>query len=370
MKGNILVTVLICVFFVVIFLGFLSYCWYARHVKVGVLFSKAMAPGQRRVGRDLRRQRYRGQRDIEQQAPLQVPRYTSRGWSRARTRSRPREGPRNPDYLIVEEARPGERPRVTRYSPGRVAMSFDYNGEGRNQYRSNRRLQSELEYRNRNDILRPPEGVITKESIHKWASKTHPNGSGWEAVSHGQKGEHHASRHDEKAESHKKESNWGHGNEGDHKEKAGSHKKASSWGNGNNDNQPKGSIHSPKKAASKGSKAVSTKWTQVSKKVSHQQRGNEDHTINRKSKNSDWGNSKKSDHNNENTKKDNQGNDPDTWVSEDHSKVRIGIKELTIAGLIWNLRAKITAHTMTLVQRGMLNLLAKRKLRRQDQGLQ
>ncbi|KAJ5564382.1 hypothetical protein N7513_000624 [Penicillium frequentans] len=279
MKGNILVTVLICVFFVVIFLGFLSHCWYARHVKVGVLFSKAMAPGQRRVGRELQRQGYRGQRDIEQQVPLQAPRYTSRGWSRARTRSRPREGARNPDYLIVEEPRPGERPRVTRYSPGRVAMSFDYNGEARNQYRSNSRLQNELEHWNRHDTLRPPEGVITKESIHKWASKTHPNGSGWEALSHGQKGEHHASHHDEKAGSHKKESNWGHGNEGDHKEKAESHKKASSWGKGNNDNQPKGSIHSPKKAASKGSKAVSTKWTQVSKKVSHQQSGNEDHTI-------------------------------------------------------------------------------------------
>lgn len=285
MKGNILVTVLICVFSLVIFLGFLSYFWYARRVKVGVLFSKAMAPGQRRVGREFQRQGYRGQRDIERQAPLQVPRYTSTGWSRARTRSRPREESRNPGYLIVEEPRPGERPRVTRYSPGRVAMSFDYNGEGRNQYRSNSRLRNELEHRNRHDTLRPPEGVITKESIHKWASKTHPNGSGWEALSHGQKEEHHASHHDGKAGSHKKESNWGHGNEGHHNEKAGSHKKASSWGVGNNDNQPKGSIHSPKKATSKnGSKAISTKWTQVSKKVSHQQSGIENHKIDRNSR--------------------------------------------------------------------------------------
>ncbi|KAJ6017208.1 hypothetical protein N7451_000587 [Penicillium sp. IBT 35674x] len=298
MKGNILVTVLICVFFGVIFLGFLSYCWYARHVKVGVLVSKAMAPGQRRIGREIQRQGYRGRRDFERQEPFQVPRYSSRGWSRARTRSRPREELRNPDYLIVEEARPGERPRVIRYSPRRVAMFPNYNGEGRNQYRSDSRLQDELEHWNRHDTLRPPEGVITKESIHKWASKTHPNGSGWEALSHGQKGEHHASHHDEKAGSHKKASSWGKDNKGYH-----------------NDNQPKGSIQSPKKAASKnGSNAMSTKWTQVSKKVSHQQSGDEDHKIDRNSKNSDWGNSKKSDHNNKDSKKDNQGNDPDPWA--------------------------------------------------------
>lgn len=87
----------------------------------------------------------------------------------------------------------------------------------------------------------------------------------------------------------------------------------------------------------------------------------------RNSKNSDWGNSKKSDHNNENSKKDNQGNDPDPWVSEDHLKVRIGTEKLTVAGLTWNVEAIITAQKMRMpLQCGMLNLLLKRGLRRQD----
>lgn len=376
MKGNLLVTILICVCFVLIFFGVLSYCWYARHVKAGVLFSKAMAPGQRRVGRERPRQRDHNQQDTERQAPLQVSRYISRGWSRARTRSRPREDPsRNPNYLIIEEARPGQRPRVTRYSPGRVAIALNYKGKESDQHRSKNCPQ--------NDAIKPPEAVITKESIHRWASKTHPNGTGWENLSHGKKGEHPRSHRDEeakgrkkesswgngnkvdnneKAESHKKLSTWGNSNKVDHNEKPGSHKKTSSWGHSNkgdhNDKQPKGSTHSPKKAASKdGSKAISSKWTQGSKKVSNQQSGNEHHIIDRNSKNSDWGDSKKND----------QRNDPDPWVSEEHPKSTNCDRGIDSRRFNMNMRAKIIAHKMPMsVHRGMLKLLAKRELPRQE----
>ncbi|KAJ6090342.1 hypothetical protein N7486_009157 [Penicillium sp. IBT 16267x] len=319
MQGNILVTVLICVFLFVVFLGFLSYCWYARHVRVGALLSKAMVPVQRRVGRERQRQGDRGQLDIERHAPLQVPRYTSRGWSRARTRSQPREEtPRKPAYLIVEEAQPGERPRVTRYSPGRVAISFNDNryqrqhdnGERRNPHRSKScsdwRTES-VDPWNKHGNLRPPEGVLTQEAIHKWAAKTHPNGSGWEAKSHGQKGEHPPSHHDDKAGSHRKESTW-----------ASSHK------SDQNNNQPRNSTHSPKKTASNKDNKSSLGWPQASKKVSSQQSGIGNKISDRNSKNSDWGpqdngsrhgngadrNSKKSDNANRNSK---QGNDPNPW---------------------------------------------------------
>ncbi|KAJ5635803.1 uncharacterized protein N7484_009116 [Penicillium longicatenatum] len=259
--------------------------------------------------------------------PPQVPRYTSRGWSRARTRSQPREERlRNPAYLIVEEAKPGERPRVTRYSPGRAIISpnYDfYNGDRRNRYRSNSRPQLELEPWNRLDTLRSPEGVITKEAIYKWANKAHPNGSGWEALSHSQKKEHPPSHHDEKAGSRGKDSTWRNHRKDDQK-------KESSWKDSdkgeNNAKQPRGSTHSPKKNAS--IKDNNSGWSKASKKVTSQQGGNRDKNNDKGSNVSDWGNpdngsrhggkdrNSKSGHDN---KKTEGANDPDTWVSTNSS---------------------------------------------------
>ncbi|KAJ5777591.1 hypothetical protein N7520_000837 [Penicillium odoratum] len=120
MQGNGLIAILIGGLFFVVFVGWVSYFWYARNLRRAILRNENAA----RVGRARHRTGSHFEHDVERELAIAIPPYivTKKGISRPSMRqSRSREKVvQKPSY--VYESRPGEHAKATRYMPVKQYM--------------------------------------------------------------------------------------------------------------------------------------------------------------------------------------------------------------------------------------------------------
>lgn len=96
MQGSQLIALLIGILLLIVTIGWLVFCWYRRHVSMGVMASQARA----RVIRDRRRANYDLERGDQHGDHIPPPKYRSDAWQRPSTRPIPHD-PREPDYVIL-----------------------------------------------------------------------------------------------------------------------------------------------------------------------------------------------------------------------------------------------------------------------------
>lgn len=94
MQGNQLIALLIGILLVIVSIGWLIFCWYRRHVHMGVMISQARA----RVLRERQHANYDVERGYHDSDHL-VSKYTRGGWVRPRPRYA--NGPRTPEYVVL-----------------------------------------------------------------------------------------------------------------------------------------------------------------------------------------------------------------------------------------------------------------------------
>lgn len=82
-RGNTIVAIIISVILAIVAIGWLIYCWYTRHVGIGVMVSQAHA----RMARD-RPQTARDAEAGHAYVDVYTPRYTYNGWMRAKRKRR------------------------------------------------------------------------------------------------------------------------------------------------------------------------------------------------------------------------------------------------------------------------------------------
>ncbi|KAJ5432182.1 uncharacterized protein N7458_011338 [Penicillium daleae] len=114
MQGNQLIALLIGILLLIITIGWLVYCWYRRHVNMGVMISQARAR--------VRRERRHAQCDVERGShgpDYPVPKYTHFGWVRPKLRY---ADIKEPEYVVLRRLNDeGSHYRAHTLREGRVS---------------------------------------------------------------------------------------------------------------------------------------------------------------------------------------------------------------------------------------------------------